>query len=53
MDHILKQHWRIQRLEGTGGQKPPPPPPPAGKSQVAIDFLRNSNTDHSREAMGP
>ena len=29
------------------------PPPPHGKSQVAVDFLKNSGTDHSREAIGP
>ena len=35
-----------------GGYKNRSPPPP-GESQVAICFLRNTGTDHSREAIGP
>ena len=33
---------------GTGGSTPPPP----GKSQVAIGFLRNTDMDPPREAIG-
>ena len=44
----LHDHGSMPGSRG-GGQDPPPPPV---KSQMAIGFLRNTGTDHPREAIG-
>ena len=51
-EHFDKLYsWADPEGGGGGGQQVQSPP--SGKSQVATGFLRNSGTDHSREAIGP
>ena len=50
----MQRHFdKLYSLADPEGGQEVQSPPPSGKSQLATGFLRNSGTDHSREAIGP